>query len=295
MFLDLFQKNPRVFTLAGKPGGKTLLVTAGMDGDEYAGMEAARRLVQEFYSGGFSGRLVVIPIMNRAGFWAECSHNPEDDKFPKFMFPGRANGTPTERLIHWLVDGPLKQADVWYDMHGAALTEGLRPFVWLHRTGERDVDVLAQQFIRHVRAEVVMFEETVWPCKAKTLARQGKMYVVAESGSRTSNGEDDVARHLDWAHTMMGTLGMIEAPSAEKTEKVVLRSCVMYHAPCDGRWLPRQGVTHVSRGSILGHHSPLDGSRTSPVCALSDGVPLWWKETPAMRKGDILFAIGKSA
>jgi predicted deacylase len=42
---------------------KTLLITAGIDGDEYAGIEVAYRLI-DGSDRPFAGRLLIIPIVN---------------------------------------------------------------------------------------------------------------------------------------------------------------------------------------------------------------------------------------
>jgi len=47
-----------VAEISGKKYGKTLLVTAGMDGDENSGIEAAYRLIEEFKDRNFYGNLI---------------------------------------------------------------------------------------------------------------------------------------------------------------------------------------------------------------------------------------------
>ncbi len=82
-----------VAEIEGSLPGKTLLITAGMDGDEYAGIEAAFQAVEKYQHETFSGRLIILPVVNILGFENESSQNPLDQKFPKYIFPGRANNT----------------------------------------------------------------------------------------------------------------------------------------------------------------------------------------------------------
>src|SRR5690242_19972927 len=89
-----------VFDIAGNQPGKTVLITAGVDGDEYAGIHAAYQLEENYRHGNFSGRLVIIPIVNVERFKQECSQNPLDGKLPKNIFPGSPDGSPSEQRIH---------------------------------------------------------------------------------------------------------------------------------------------------------------------------------------------------
>ena len=62
------QTSIRVWVIEGKEPGKTLVATAGVHGCEYIGMEALRQLGQELEPENKSGRLILIPVGNEAGF-----------------------------------------------------------------------------------------------------------------------------------------------------------------------------------------------------------------------------------
>jgi predicted deacylase len=108
--------------IQGESGGPTLLVTAGNDGDEYAGIAACYRIIEEFSSTRFCGTLIVVPIVNIPGFEAEKSENPMDGKFPKYIYPGNKLGSATERLRFWLSE-IAESSDFWMDLHGGSLVE----------------------------------------------------------------------------------------------------------------------------------------------------------------------------
>jgi predicted deacylase len=284
---------PFVKEIAGKSEGKTLVVTGGMDGDEYAGMEAAYRLIVEFKHRTFAGRMIVIPIVNLPGFAAECSWNPEDHRFPKHIYPGDPKGSSTEQLIHWLTTNHLHRADAWHDMHGGAITEGLHPFVWLHETGVPDVDRLAHRAMDSLPAERFVCERVSASSKAGQLARRGCAYVLAESGQRGERKEEDIERHLTWVRWTMGQLGMIDAPAARANKPTVAWDIAYERAPMDGCWRPILPMPErVSRGQVIGLCVRMDGGGEREVHASRDGMALWWKETMRIRKGEMLLAIG---
>lgn len=284
------QRRTPLIDLAGKHPGKTLLVTGGMDGDEYAGMAAALRLAEAFRQRDFSGRLLIIPIANIPGFENASSQNPLDGKYPKNIFPGRAEGTPTERLVHW-VSGYAAQADAWYDAHGGATTERLHPFVWMYETRSA-VDAVAENIRSHLSASTFLVEKAGFSSKAKRLARMSCAYLMAESGERGTCRNADVARHLDWMRGAMAALGMIDAP------KTVLESPRMLHrvsylfAPFDGIWRAADLPRTIKKGEMIGMCSRPDRVSSRKLLAGKSGTVLWWNDAPRMKRGEVLCAIG---
>lgn len=277
--------------LVGLRPGPTLVVTAGMDGDEYAGITAAYQLIERYTALDFAGRLIVIPVVNIPGFQAECSHNPLDDKFPKYIFPGRVDGSPTERLLA-VISSLASEADCWYDLHGAAITEGVNPYLWLHNTGVAKVDALARDLIHYGIAENILYERAHFGLKPAALAKQGCTYIVAESGSRRTELSDDAARHLAWLTSTMQLLGLIDG-TPERKETRVMTHVSFITAASDGLWQPADiDYSFIKQGTTLGQVTRLDGTGEKIIRAISSGTPLWWKETMRLKKGDILLALG---
>ena len=124
--------------IVGREPGPTVTITAGMDGDEYAGIVACHLLYKRYTPSKVKGTIRFLPLVNVAGFRAGTSKSPIDGKYPKFIFPGRANGTHTDELMHWLYETYIKDASLWIDLHGGSTQEKLTPFIWL-RSEERRV------------------------------------------------------------------------------------------------------------------------------------------------------------
>ena len=63
--------NLPLWLVRGGEEGPTLAVTAGVHGCEYAGIQAVRRLYESVEPGALRGRLLLIPLANPGGFYAE--------------------------------------------------------------------------------------------------------------------------------------------------------------------------------------------------------------------------------
>ncbi|MBI1908359.1 succinylglutamate desuccinylase/aspartoacylase family protein [Candidatus Uhrbacteria bacterium] len=264
-------------------------MTAGMDGDEYAGMEAAYRLIDRLGAGEFSGRVIVVPVVNAPGFAAECSQNPLDGLLPKMRGLGRPNGSPTDRLLSWL-STYIRQAECGYDMHGGALTEGLQPFLWLHRV-PGEADALHAQIVESRLAETIVDERAMRISKAEVLAREGRAYILAESGARGERRPEDIERHLRWVHGVMALMGMVDGGVTPVAEARVFHRVKYYVAPFDGIWRAADARKDIRKGEAVGTCTRLDGTGAAVIRFRQNGIRLWWKETMALRKGDVVCAV----
>src|SRR3990170_3643465 len=64
--------------IAGSAPGPTVLITAGIHAAEYTGIEAAIRLGRSLGPAAVRGTLVILPLLNRPGFYERSIYvNPE--------------------------------------------------------------------------------------------------------------------------------------------------------------------------------------------------------------------------
>src|SRR5206468_2629043 len=68
------------FSITGRREGPTFLITAGFHAAEHTGIDAAMRLGRMLDPGQLRGRLLIIPVLNRPGFYERSIYvNPEDN------------------------------------------------------------------------------------------------------------------------------------------------------------------------------------------------------------------------
>ena len=99
--------------------GKTLVVTAGVHGCEYVGIETLNRLKRELEPAALSGRVILLPLVNPEGFYQGSKQTiPADGKNLNRMFPGKSDGTFSSRLARVLEETLYPEADFLMDLHG---------------------------------------------------------------------------------------------------------------------------------------------------------------------------------
>src|SRR5216684_8495871 len=115
--------NIPVAVIRGPKPGPTLALVAGAHGTEYASIIALEKLIQELDPAEISGTVIVVPLVNIASFEQKVPHlNPVDGKSMNRLYPGKADGTQTER-ISWAVTKVLEKSDYLIDFHGGDLDE----------------------------------------------------------------------------------------------------------------------------------------------------------------------------
>ncbi|CAM3924577.1 succinylglutamate desuccinylase/aspartoacylase family protein [Bordetella tumulicola] len=101
----------------GHGEGPTALLTAGNHGDEYEGQIALRNLARLLSPEDVHGRVIIIPSLNYPAVESGRRVSPVDEGNLNRLFPGRANGSATEMIAHYVDSVLFELADVVIDVH----------------------------------------------------------------------------------------------------------------------------------------------------------------------------------
>jgi predicted deacylase len=97
--------------------GSTVLLTAGIHGDEYEGQIALRRLVHHLPTEELTGRIILLPAFNAPAVRAARRTSPLDGGNLNRAFPGAPKGSPTGALAGFVVEHLVPMADFVLDLH----------------------------------------------------------------------------------------------------------------------------------------------------------------------------------
>jgi hypothetical protein len=98
--------------------GPVVVVTANVHGDECTGVGAVLRLLPLLDGALVRGTVHLYPTLNPEGLERRSRKVPEDDQDLNRLFPGEADGSPSERLAHavW-TDLCARNPDLVIDLH----------------------------------------------------------------------------------------------------------------------------------------------------------------------------------
>lgn len=279
---------PLLVEIKGKRPGKTILVTGGIDGDEYTGIEAAKILCTRYQNTLIAGTLLIAPLVNEAGFVMGTSAHPVDHKLPKLIFPGNPFGSPSEQLIAWLKKNAIDRTDAWIDLHSGAHDEFLRPYLHCYRTGNSIIDRRMEALQVHLSSERIVYERAPFFSKPRRLAKQHCLYLLAESGERGERKPDEIARHLTLVEECLSFFGLIPpSPRKPQTVRHITRHVSYLFAPINGHWLPEPTTAHTTH--VVGYLK-IQNPSPMPISLPPSGAFLWMKTEFEAKKGDFLAA-----
>jgi N-alpha-acetyl-L-2,4-diaminobutyrate deacetylase len=117
--------------------GPTALLTGGNHGDEYEGPLSLFDLANRLKPDVVTGRVVIVPAMNYPAFRAGTRTSPIDRGNLNRAFPGRPDGTVTEKIADYFQRMLLPLADVVLDFHSGGRTLDFLPFAAAHRLDDK--------------------------------------------------------------------------------------------------------------------------------------------------------------
>lgn len=115
--------------VCGAAEGPRLAVVAGVHGDELEGVRAVQILSTVIDQQRLCGTVLLIPIANMAAFTARTRRTPLDGVDLNRVFPGRPNGTLSERLAYVIVHTLLASATLVVSLHGLGALGTLLPWM----------------------------------------------------------------------------------------------------------------------------------------------------------------------
>ena len=112
--------------------GPAALLTGGNHGDEYEGPLALYELARTLDPKDVSGSVIIVPAMNYPAFRAGTRTSPIDKGNLNRSFPGRPDGTVTEKIADYFQRELLPRSDIALDFHSGGKTLDFVPFCAAH-------------------------------------------------------------------------------------------------------------------------------------------------------------------
>jgi N-alpha-acetyl-L-2,4-diaminobutyrate deacetylase len=112
--------------------GPTALLTGGNHGDEYEGPLTLFDLARTLEAKDVSGTVIIVPAMNYPAFRAGTRTSPIDKGNMNRSFPGKPDGSVTQKIADFFQRQLLPRADLVVDIHSGGKTLDFVPFCAAH-------------------------------------------------------------------------------------------------------------------------------------------------------------------
>jgi len=292
--------NIPVVVVNGAKAGPVLALVTGAHGTEYVSIIAVEKLIRELDPAQVSGTVILVPLVNVLSFEQKVPHvNPIDNKSMNRFYPGKMDGTQTDRALYMITKEVVDRCDYLIDYHGGDLDESLRPYAYWGAVGKEAQDKISKQMVLAFGLDhiIIWSERPTDPTATRyldnTASMRGKASIVVEAGHAGTVETDDVALLVNGTLSVMRLLKMISGGPHYVENPVWLGKVVDVISEGPGIWYPlvKRG-TYVQEGMILGRVTDYFGKVILEARAPAAGVILHVNAVPSLKKGDNIADIG---
>lgn len=294
---------PIPVTVVNGGDGPTVLITAGVHGDEYAGIAAVRQLIAELKPEAVTGRVILLPQLNYPACLESTRVSPLDGENLNRVFPGAPIGSPTGQIAHFLEETLLRQVDFAVDLHSGGTTARYVPSGFLYR---RDGDLMAA---KRAAARAFGLATTLVvdaPLSAGSLLgacdRRGVPAIAAEISGGATLEREPINSGRAGLYRLLVHWGVLEAapedvPAGVETSFVQLafgpdRAVV---APVSGFVVPQRGIGDAVRANdVAVRLYPMEDQSQPPLTLhfSQDGIVTSMIARADVRRGDFVYLTG---
>lgn len=292
--------NIPVTVISGQKRGPVLALVSGAHGTEYASIIALEKLISVLDPSQIAGTVILVPLVNVQSFEQKVPHvNPVDNKSMNRFYPGKADGTQTERASFLITKQVVDRCDYLIDYHGGDLDESLRPYAYWAPAGKEAQDRISKEMVLAFGLDhIIIWRDRPTDLGAtryldNTSTARGKPSIVVEAGYAGTVEADDVALLVDGTLSTMRALKMFSGDARPIENPVWLDRVVDVLSEGPGIWYPRvKRGTYVQEGMKLGSVTDYFGKVILEPRAPVSGVILHINAVPSLRKGDNIADIG---
>ncbi len=164
--------------------GPVALLTGGNHGDEYEGPLALFDFANSLKPDQVNGTVIIIPAMNYPAFQAATRTSPIDKGNMNRAFPGRPDGTVTQKIADYFQRHLLPRADLVFDFHSGGRTLDFLPFCAAHLLDDKTLEARAMATVEAFGApySMRMLEIDSVGMYDTAAEEMGKVFVTTELG-----------------------------------------------------------------------------------------------------------------
>lgn len=283
-----------------KGEGPSVLLMSGNHGDEFEGQVALTDLIRDLEPQDVSGQLVILPMANYPAAKAGTRVSPIDDLNLNRVFPGRADGRPTEQLAHYIETVLMARADYVFDLHSGGSSLHYLPTSILEWSDDPAVRARQLELAQAFGAPYACFfsADHGGGSSLAAAARLGVTSMTFEIGGSGSSSPPSLATCARGVAGLLRHLGVLSgAEDAAPPPRVLaaLSEAAFVYAADDGLFAPAVDLgDEVKAGDLAGRllRPETPWAEAQEVRFEADGLVLCKRVPGRAERGDCLFHLG---
>lgn len=269
--------------------GPTVLLTAGLHGDELTGIEIVRQIIRRGINYPNCGTIICIPLVNVFGFVNQARDFPDGRDLNR-IFPGSANGSLASRFAYRIMQDVVPVVDYVIDFHAGGRGRFNVPQIRIE-PNNKVLDVLAQAFATHF----ILYSNNIDGSFREACDKLGKKYLLFEAGKALDINNEVIEEGIQGTIRFLDKLNMLNSNfTAKQPEKkmVVIESSTWIRAQYSGML---HNFIHngafVKAGTQLGKITDPYGLIEEAIVAPNDGYIICENQAAIVFQGDAVYHI----
>jgi predicted deacylase len=292
-----------ISVIHGSRSGPVLAAIAGVHGYEYPPITALQRVRSKLDPQDLVGTVILVHIANMPSFLGRTIYySPVDGKNLNRVYPGRADGTVSERIAYAITTEVIERADVVIDMHCGDGNEALRPYAYWMQSGDAELDERTRDLVVAFGLDHIVIDRDrprdadASLYTSNTALTRGKPGFTTETGKLGSNDEHSVAMAVRGVWNVLRHLDMLEGEVELPGGIVWLDGYEVVRSPVTGifRAAVQDGYA-IAEGGLLGTLVDFFGDPIQFVRAPFAGVVNYVVGTPPVSEGEPVAMVSRFA
>ncbi|NNE31284.1 MAG: succinylglutamate desuccinylase/aspartoacylase family protein [Winogradskyella sp.] len=272
-----------------KKSGPTVLMTAGIHGDEINGVEIVRQIIAKGINKPKIGTIICVPVINVFGFLNMNRLFPDGRDLNR-VFPGSANGSLASRVANFVMKEIIPHVDFVMDFHTGGADRFNAAQIRIIQ-GDEKLNELAHVF----GAPFIYYSKNLNKSFRNACYNAGVPILLFEGGKSFNIHSPITNTGVNGAKRVLHHLGMLNRKfkvSKPKSNVIIIEESKWLRAKYSGMFKATIDInSFVKKGDVLGHITDPYGSFNYFVKAPNDGYIFNVNESPVIYQGDAIFHI----
>jgi len=286
----------------GAQAGPTLALIAGTHGSEVAPIVALQRVRATLDPAVLRGTVLMVHVANLPSFLGRTVYySPIDGKNLNRVYPGKPEGTVSERIAYAITNQIIERADFLVDIHSGDGNESLRPYTYWSPLGlNARADSIAREMALawgndHIVVDTVRPRDLRASVYTQNTAHiRGKPALTTEAGYLGVAAEDMVQRNVDGVFRLLRYFRMVPGDVELVRQPLFFERTEVLRSPATGVWHPSvERGQSVQKGALIGVLTDFFGEKQAEIRAPFGGIVLYVVGTPAMSQSEPMGMIGE--
>jgi predicted deacylase len=289
-----------ISVINGTSPGPVLALVAGTHGMEYVPIIALQRMRATIDPKTLRGAIVMVHVANMPSFLGRTIYySPADGKNLNRVFPGKADGTLSERIAEVLTREVIARATHLVDLHCGDGNESLRPYSYWITTGDPKVAAAGREMALAFGLGSIVIDNArpTDPAASiylsNTAITRGKPAITTETGGVARVDDESIGMIQRGVERLLNNLGMTPGSPPPHPPTVWIGQNEVVRAGATGIFYAavERGQT-IKKGAPLGRITDFHGRTVEQVVAPFDGEVLYVIATPPITKGEPVAMVG---